>query len=100
MPKATNAESEWLPTYAAIICASNALTTLRANDEIPILILDHFDVVGAGTTDAPPARRWVGSYSVGRDEPGRACHGHAIWRCVRHHALPHLSGQLGDLCWA
>src|ERR1700684_3734022 len=41
-----------------------------------------------------------GSYSVRRDEPGRAGHGHATWRCVRHQAVPDLSGQLSGLCWA
>src|ERR1700734_2488713 len=41
-----------------------------------------------------------GSYGLRRDEPGRAGHGHATWRCVRHQTVPDLSGQLSGLCWA
>src|ERR1039457_4661550 len=41
-----------------------------------------------------------GSYSMPRDCAGRAGHGNATWRCVRHQAVPDLSGQLAGLCWA
>jgi hypothetical protein len=37
--------------------------------------------------------------SVRGDYPGRAGHGHASWRRVRHQAFPDVSGQLGGLCW-
>jgi hypothetical protein len=38
--KATNAESEWLPTYAAIICASNERARLvdLANHYVSVLV--------------------------------------------------------------